>query len=101
YREFKYQETLFELFAKQFEIAKVDESREGAVLQVVDAAVPPERKSGPKKALIAIAATLGSGFVLLFWVFVRHALRASSKNPESAAKLGQLKQSWRRALGRA
>lgn len=101
YREFKYQETLFELFAKQFEIAKVDESREGAVLQVVDAAVPPERKSGPKKALIAIAATLVSGFVLLFWVFVRHALRASSKNPESAAKLGQLKQSWRRALGRA
>ena len=45
YREFKYQETLFELFAKQYEVARVDEAREGAVIQVLDAAQPPERKS--------------------------------------------------------
>ena len=38
YREFKYQETLFELFARQYELARVDESREGALIQVVDAA---------------------------------------------------------------
>ncbi|RFO97065.1 lipopolysaccharide biosynthesis protein [Rhodoferax lacus] len=31
YRDFKYYETLMELFAKQYEIARVDESREGAV----------------------------------------------------------------------
>ena len=36
YREFKYQETLFELFARQYELARVDESREGALIQVVD-----------------------------------------------------------------
>ena len=34
------------------------EAREGAVVQVVDAAQPPERKSKPKKALIAVIATL-------------------------------------------
>ena len=43
FRDFKYHETLFELFAKQYEMARVDESREGAVIQVVDAAQPPER----------------------------------------------------------
>ena len=53
YRDFKYNETLFELFAKQYEMAHVDESREGAVIQVLDVAQPPERKSKPKKALIA------------------------------------------------
>jgi uncharacterized protein involved in exopolysaccharide biosynthesis len=49
YRNFKYQETLFELFAKQYELARVDEGREGAVVQVVDAAQPPKKKPNPKK----------------------------------------------------
>lgn len=101
YREFKYQETLFELFAKQYEIARVDEAREGAVIQVLDAAQPPERKSKPKKALIAVIATLASGFALLLFVFVRQALRNAGGDVETAGKLAQLKSSWRRALGKA
>ena len=101
YREYKYQETLFELFSKQFEIAKVDESREGAVIQVLDAAEPPERKSKPKKAMIAIIATLASGFAMLLFVFVRSALANAGQDAESAQKMAQLKSSWRRALGRA
>lgn len=101
FREFKYQETLFELFARQFEMAKVDESREGAVIQVLDAAQPPERKSQPKKALIAIIATLATGFALLLFVFIRQALRNGAKDEETAGKLAQIKTSWRRALGKA
>ena len=101
FREFKYQETLFELFARQFEMAKVDESREGAVIQVLDAAQPPERKSKPKKALIAIIATLAAGFALLLFVFIRQALRNASQDSESAQKIAALKASWRRALGRS
>ena len=100
FREFKYQETLFELFARQFEMAKVDESREGAVIQVLDAAQPPERKSKPKKALIAIIATLATGFALLLFVFIRQALRNASKDGESAQKMAALKASWRKALGK-
>ena len=101
YREFKYQETLFELFAKQFEVAKVDESREGAVIQVLDAAQPPERKSKPKKALIAIIATLAAGFALLLFVFVRQALRNGGKDEETASKISKIKTSWHRALGKS
>ncbi len=101
YREYKYQETLFELFSKQFEIAKVDEAREGAVIQVLDAAEVPERKSKPKKAMIAIIATLVSGFALLLFVFFRQALANAGQNSESAQKMVQLKNSWRRALARA
>ena len=101
FREFKYQETLFELFARQFEMAKVDESREGAVIQVLDAAQPPERKSKPKKALIAIIATLATGFALLLFVFIRQALRNASQDNESAQKIDALKASWHKALGRS
>jgi len=77
YREFKYQETLFDLFAKQYELARVDESREGALIQVVDPATPPERKSKPKRALIALGAVLVSEIALIALVLVRNAWRAA------------------------
>jgi uncharacterized protein involved in exopolysaccharide biosynthesis len=99
YREFKYHEALFELFAKQFELAKVDEAREGAVIQVLDTAQAPEKKSKPKKAIISIIATLVTGFALLIFVFVRQALLGQGS--DSAQKIAQLKSSWRKAFGRA
>jgi uncharacterized protein involved in exopolysaccharide biosynthesis len=100
FREFKYQETLFDLFARQYEVARIDESREGAVIQVVDTAMPPERKSKPKRAIMAVVATLAAGFALLLWVFVRHALRNARQDAGSAQKLGQLTYALRRSVGR-
>jgi uncharacterized protein involved in exopolysaccharide biosynthesis len=100
YREFKYQEAMFDLFAKQFELAKVDESREGAVIQVLDIAEPPERKAKPKMAIIAIIATLASGFAMLLFVFVRSAFKNASQDEETKLKLSALRLSWLRAFGR-
>lgn len=57
YRNFKYEETLFDIFSKQYELARVDESREGALIQVVDRATAPERKAGPKRLPIASMAS--------------------------------------------
>jgi tyrosine-protein kinase Etk/Wzc len=100
YREFKYQETLFELFAKQFELAKIDESREGALIQVLDIAEPPDRKAKPKKAMIAIITAFASGFALLLFVFFRNALKNASQDEETKLKLSALRGSWQRAFGR-
>ena len=91
YRDFKYQESLFEMFAKQFELAKLDEARDGAVIQVVDVAQAPERKSKPKKAMIAVLTTLATGFVLLMFVFMRQAWRNAMQDEATAQKLKQLK----------
>nr|WP_255355286.1 Wzz/FepE/Etk N-terminal domain-containing protein [Pelomonas sp. Root1217] len=55
YREFKYQESLFDLIARQYELARVDESRDGGQLQIIDAAQVPERKSKPKRSLFMLA----------------------------------------------
>jgi len=99
YREFKYYETLFELFSKQYEIARVDESRESAVIQVVDVAVAPELKSKPQKAQIALLAGFTAGFALLLFVFIRQAVRSSGADPLKAEKLKQLRIAFRRALG--
>jgi tyrosine-protein kinase Etk/Wzc len=103
FRDFKYHETLFELFSKQYEIARVDESRESALIQVIDVAVPPELKSKPQKAQIAQIAmmtTLATGFLLLLFIFIRQALRGAAQTPELAEKLGRLRQGWAKALGR-
>lgn len=98
YREFKYYETLFELFSKQFELAKVDEAREGAVIQVLDAALAPERKAKPKKALIAIIAGFAAGIGILLFVFVRQALINADRDAEFSQKMKVLKASLRKAL---
>lgn len=100
FRDVKYFETLFELFAKQFELAKVDEAREGNVIQVVDVAQPPERKSKPKKARIAVLTTLTAGMLLLLFVFVRQALRGAAQTPETAKKMASLRRAWANAIGR-
>lgn len=78
YRDFKYQETLFELYARQFELARVDESREGALIQVVDEASPPERKSRPKRAQAAVISTLVALVVLIIVVVSREMMGRSS-----------------------
>ena len=91
FREFKYQETLFDLFSRQYELARVDESREGALIQVVDEAKPAERKSKPKRAITAVATTLAALLLLAGFVVSRHFWRQSLARPERAAKLAQLR----------
>lgn len=85
--ENKYQDTLKELQG-------VDESH---LLQ------PPTLdriETAPKVGLMAIVAALGSGLVLLLFVFVRQSLRNSAHDHETAGKLQDLRQSWRQALRR-
>jgi tyrosine-protein kinase Etk/Wzc len=90
YREFKYQETLFELMAKQYEVARLDEARDGSVIQVVDAAQPPQQRTRPKRALTAFITTLATFLVLASFIFVREALRSARQNAEFASKIGRL-----------
>jgi uncharacterized protein involved in exopolysaccharide biosynthesis len=90
FREFKYQETLFELFARQYEMARLDESREGALIQVVDTAKPAEWKSRPKRALIAVLAAMATLMLLGIFVLLGHTLnneQASLQGPSSIARL--------------
>lgn len=101
YRDFKYNETLFELFAKQFELAKIDESREGAVIQILDVAQTPERYSKPKRELIALISSLVAEFALLLFLTLRLVLISLGRNSEAAKKLAVIKLSWRRAIEKA
>lgn len=95
YRDLKYQETVYELLAKEFEIAKLDEAREGSIVQVVDAAVPPDRKSFPPRKLIVLGATIFSFFVALVYLSLRHRIRMASDLPENRQRVRTLKGLWK------
>jgi uncharacterized protein involved in exopolysaccharide biosynthesis len=91
FRDFKYQETLYELMARQTELAKLDEARDGAVIQVVDVALPPERKSKPRKAMIATVTTLVTFLLMLVVVFIKQALRNAQDDAVTSSKLAKLR----------
>jgi tyrosine-protein kinase Etk/Wzc len=95
FRDLKYEETVFELLAKQFEIAKLDEAREGSIVQVVDAAVPPDKKSSPQRTLIVMASTVLAFFVAVFWVWLSKRLDAAFVLPENRQRLRTIKGLWK------
>ena len=86
-RDLKYNETLFELLSKQYEAARIDEARDAPIIQVVDSAVPPERKSWPPRSGLALAGALGC-FVLACLTSLG---RAIFRRPEDSKKLALLR----------
>lgn len=90
-RDVKYNETIFEILARQFEMAKLDEAKEGALIQVVDPAIVPDYKSSPKRGLITIAAAVAGLFIGIFVVLFREGLGRLRQNPEQRERLDILR----------
>lgn len=85
YREYKYQETLFDTFSRQYELARLDESREGALIQSVDIAQVPEWKSAPRRGIIAIAAAGIAAFAVILGILAHAAWTRAAKARRSAS----------------
>lgn len=75
-RDYEIQTKLMEFILPIYEQAKIEEQKEIPVVLVLDNAVPAERKSAPKRALIVLVAfllsfLLGLGYVLILESFNR------------------------------
>jgi capsule polysaccharide export protein KpsE/RkpR len=90
-REVKYRETLFELLAKQYEAARIDEARDASVIQVMDKAVTPEKRSWPKRGLFVLAVTLFALLVGILLAYVTEGFKRTKEDPQFAAKWHLLK----------
>lgn len=90
-RDVKYYETLYELLAKQYELARVDEAKNASIIQVLDTAVPPDRKSKPKRALMVILTALAVGFMAVLWAFIKEAGEKARRDPEQAQRLSHFR----------
>ena len=91
-RDVKYFETIFELLARQLEVAKVDEARQGAMIQVVDKAVKPDRHSSPKRTLIILGFVVLGLIIGVGWAFASEGLRRLSANPAERERLDALRE---------
>jgi tyrosine-protein kinase Etk/Wzc len=96
YRDLKYNETVYELLVKGLEIAKLDEAKEGEIVQVVDSAVPPDKKSSPHRAIIVLSVILISFFAAVFWIVFRQGLQRALLLPENRRRLDAIRMYWRR-----
>jgi tyrosine-protein kinase Etk/Wzc len=94
-RDVKYYETISELIAKQFELAKLDEARQGAVIQVVDLAVPPDEPSFPKRAISVAVAILVGFFAAFGWCIFTEGTQRLKSNPDERQRFDTLRATFK------
>lgn len=97
-RDLKYYESLFELLAKQYEMAKIDEARDATIIQVIDRASPPEKRIKPKRVNLVLIAAFGGFFLSLIAVFLVERYKIIMSDPETMEKLKVLKKHARIGL---
>jgi uncharacterized protein involved in exopolysaccharide biosynthesis len=97
-RNFKYHEGVYEMLAKQFELAMLDEAKDLPMVEVLDKATKPEARSSPKRKQIVLLATLAGLILSVMWVFLSEVFKRQADDPEQAERMDELRRSfrWRR-----
>jgi uncharacterized protein involved in exopolysaccharide biosynthesis len=93
-RDVKYSEAIFEILARQFEFAKLDEAKQGALIQVVDPAVAPDKRSFPLVVPIVIVSTMVGFFLGIFVVLFQAGYRRLKEDPDNALKFNHLRKAF-------
>lgn len=94
-RDVKYYETISDLLAKQFEMAKLDEAREGSRMQVMAAAIVPDKKSGPPRLIIIVACLIGGFLLISIYLVFAEGFRGLRNHPEQWAQVNELMDQFR------
>jgi uncharacterized protein involved in exopolysaccharide biosynthesis len=63
------QQKVFELLTQQLELAKIEEAKDDITFQVIDQAIPPEKRIKPKRTQNVLLAGVVSLFLGIFLVF--------------------------------
>jgi len=87
FREYKFRESLVTILLRQYETAKLRESQDPVVIQLLSPPTYPEIRSKPERTKIVILATLLGGFLAVFAAFTRHFLSLSAKDPQVGSKV--------------
>lgn len=93
-RDVKYYQTIFDILARQYEAARLDEAREGELVQVVDPALVPDRKSSPIRLLWAVVALLIGLAVSVSIVLTRATLEWMRRDPDTGRKMIAVRRVW-------
>jgi uncharacterized protein involved in exopolysaccharide biosynthesis len=95
-RDVKYFEAEFGLLSRQLELARLDEAKEGATIQVLDPAYAPDKRSFPKRSLLILAAAAAGLFLAVLFALIRGQLARMSEDPLTYTKFTLIKSALRR-----
>ena len=84
--ELEYRQILFDLLLKQYDVARLDEAKDAAVVQVVEPAIAPDRRSAPKRGLMIMMFTLLGIVATCCYLCMTD---YSRKNPQLARSLAE------------
>ena len=98
--ELQYQQALFDMLMKQYDAAKLDESKDAAIIQVVEPAIEPDHKSPQRRALIVLLFTIVGFFAGCLLAVFRWWKNIVQSDPDTAKQLYKLKQAftWRESI---
>lgn len=95
FRNFKYNEAIYEVMAKQFELAKVEEAKDSSNLQQLDLAVPPENKSKPRSLLNTLIGFVIGFLLAIVYVVTKGTFKKFPSDLLAQQRLADLKQAWK------
>ena len=99
-RDVKYHEELFEVLAKQFEAAKIDEGKSAPLIQVVDTAIVPDKRSSPMRSVIIGLSIFLGGFLGCVYVWMSGAFAKLRRDPAQRSRLEAIRDSLHRPATR-
>ncbi|WP_428573310.1 GNVR domain-containing protein [Ramlibacter sp.] len=94
FRELKYQEAIYSAMLQQLQLARADEAKDAPLVQQVDAATPPERKSKPRRSMIVVVALALGLLVGIIGAFLRRAARRARTDPGTTRQWQALVRAW-------
>ena len=94
-RDMRYHQMLYDLLARQYEAARIDEAKAAPIIQVVDPALPPDRKSGPHRLLWTLLGGFLGFFLSCGWVLAKHVYRLMESDETHRRRLALLRQELR------
>ena len=86
-REVKVRETVWQLLNQQYYTAKIQEARDTPTVQILDEAVPPERRTSPKRKLLVLVGSFLTFFFSIFWAFVLEYIDRIKQKEEELKKI--------------
>lgn len=96
-RRFKYCEAVWDIMAKQYESARVQEAKESNLVQVIGEAGPPDRKAKPKRGLILLMAMMGSFLLCAGSALAFESFEKVYKDEQNKDRISDLKRYLRKS----
>jgi uncharacterized protein involved in exopolysaccharide biosynthesis len=95
FRELKYQEAMYASMAQQLQLAKAEEAMDAPLVQQVDAALPPDRRSWPARTWIMVGAGVIGLLLGTLYALGRRMMQEARLDPWRARRLQALAAAWK------